>query len=59
MRVEQSGGIYCRDQHPFQRPQESQQTKRLGIPEGFGLLGLRLFGVYDPGSGAGASCKRD
>ena len=50
MQVEQAGGIYFGDNDPFLRPQTSCQSRRLGIPKGLGLLGLRLFTVYHPGN---------
>jgi hypothetical protein len=50
MQVEQAGGIYFGDDDPFLRLQTSCPSRRLGIPKGLGLLGLRLFMVYHPGS---------
>jgi hypothetical protein len=42
LHVRQSGGIPCRDKHPFPGPQESKPAHGMGISEGPGLLGLRL-----------------
>jgi len=58
MRVRLSGRVSCRDDNPLPRLEESGQTWRLGIPEAFGLLGLRLFTVYRPGIRIDAACKK-
>jgi hypothetical protein len=49
MRVGQSGGTHRGDGRPFLRSQESGQTRHLGIPEAFGLLGLRLLSLHRSG----------
>ena len=53
MRVGQSGGTHRGDGRPFLRAQESGQTRRLGIPEAFGLLGLRLLSLHRSGKRIG------
>ena len=46
VRIRQSGGIHCRGQLPFPRPQEYRESRDLGIREALGLSGLRFFAVY-------------
>src|SRR5258708_35505606 len=53
MSVGQSGRIHCRDDHPFLRPQESGQPRRLGILEAIGLFGLWSLSVYHLGTRKG------
>src|SRR5258708_28371784 len=53
MSVRQSGRIQCRDDHPFLRPQESGQPRRLGILEATGLFGLWSLSIYRLGTRTG------
>jgi len=58
MRIEPLGGIFRRDGDSFFRPRKLRQTRRLSIPERFGLLGLRGFAVYRSENGIGVAPDR-